>query len=139
MPYDIKVYKGDYIEDIIMNNQDGTLKKFKVDLTLENYKKYIHDLRSIGIISIGRENLVDSSVSKYVTKDINDEGIFILYLDEGCDWVKMVNTATPNHDGGFPIYTNSFDMVKQYNNEFESSYQGLTVISYLSKEELEKL
>lgn len=139
MPYDLLLNDGDSIEDIIMNNQDGTLKKFKVDLTLENYKKYIHNFKSIGIIRIGSETLVDSSVSKYVTYSINSSGIFVNYSDNQCDMIKMVNTVTPHHDGNLPLWGHSFDMVKQWNNTFVSSEQGLTVISYLSKEELEKL
>lgn len=144
MPYDIKCDSGDYLEDIIMNNQDGTLKKFKVDLTFENYKKYVKNWKSIGIIDIGYDNIKDSSTSKYITASMEHrltQGIFVNWGGNSLIWSGMINSPTPNHDRKIPgiLFSNSFDMVKQWNNHFVSSYQGLIVISYLSKEELEKL
>ena len=144
MPYDIKCDSGDYLEDIIMNNQDGTLKKFKVDLTFENYKKYVKNWKSIGIIHIGYDNIKDSSTSKYITASMEHrptQGIFVNWGGNSLIWVGMINSPTPNHDRKIPgiLFSNSFDMVKQWNNHFVSSCQGLIVISYLSKEELEKL
>ena len=67
------------------------------------------------------------------------QGIFVRWEGNSLIWVGMINTATPNHDGELPLWSSSFDMVKQWNNDFVSSAQGLIVISYLSKEELEKL
>lgn len=147
MPYDMKWDGGYYIWDLIMNNQDGTLKKFKVEFTKENLKKYLHNWRSIGLLTIGGENIYDNSIRKYLKKivdgdpEYNSDAILVRYsADEDKIWRTYgINTATPRHDGGLPLWYDNFNTYKNWNDQFDEKDRGLTIISYLSKEELEKL
>ena len=144
MPYDIQINGGEYIWDTIMNNQDGTLKKFKVKFTKENLKKYLHNWTSIGLLTIGSRNIYDNSIRKYLTKivdEYNDNAILVEYsADEDKIWrIWGINTATPRHDGELPLWYDNFNTYKNWNDQFNEKDRGLTIISYLSKEELEKL
>ncbi|PAV07625.1 hypothetical protein [Methanosphaera cuniculi] len=144
MPYDIQINGGEYIWDTIMNNQDGTLKKFKVKFTKENLKKYLHNWTSIGILTSGGENIYDNSIRKYLTKivdEYNDNAILVEYsADEDKIWrIWGINTATPRHDGELPLWYDNFNTYKNWNDQFNEKDRGLTIISYLSKEELEKI
>ena len=140
MPYDIQ-NGGGYICDLIMDNQDGTLKKFKVEFTKENLKKYIHNWKSIGIVTIGCENIYDNSIRKYLTDEYNGDAILVRYSADEDKIYRIwgVNTATPRHDGGLPLWYGNFNTYKNWNDQFNEKARGLTIISSLSKEELEKL
>lgn len=144
MPYDIQIISGGDIWDLIMNHQDGTLKKFKVEFTKENLKKYLHSWTSIGILVSGGENIYDNSIRKYLTKIVDEYNDYAILVDYSADEDKIwriygINTATPRHDGKFPLMYGNFNTYKNWNNQFNEKDRGLTIISYLSKEELEKI
>ena len=120
---------------------------------LENYIKDNHiccpkcgacdftPIRKFNLLFETHMGVTEDNKSKVYLRGETAQGIFVNWGGNSLIWVGMINSPTPNHDRKIPgiLFSNSFDMVKQWNNHFESSYQGLTVISYLSKEELEKL
>ena len=131
------------LEDIIMQSCNSRLQKFKVKFTKENLKKYLHNWTSIGLLNIGSRNIYDNSIRKYLKNidECNDGAILVKYsADEDRIFrINGINTATPRHDGELPLWYDNFNTYKNWNDQFYEKGRGLTIISYLSKEELEKL
>lgn len=131
------------LEDIIMQSCDSRLQKFKVKFTKENLKKYLHDWTSIGLLTIDSRNIYDNSIRKYLKNidECNDDAILVSYSPDKDRILRIngINTATPRHDGELPLWYDNFNTYKNWNDQFIEKDRGLTIISRLSKEELEKL
>lgn len=131
------------LEDIIMQSCDSRLQKFKVKFTKENLKKYLHDWTSIGLLAIDSRNIYDNSIRKYLGNiyECNVDAILVSYSPDKDRILRIngINTATPRHDGELPLWYDNFNTYKNWNDQFIEKARGLTIISRLSKEELEKL